>query len=165
MHARESSIHSARAVGGGSLIEFKIYVELAARGARAGGSPNLPKVSSQRYDKIINAITGVVRGQYDCFILPIVFLCVPVAAVLADLKQRLRLISGFSAVRAHKVGRSGGRREMKDERRRVGVEISLNQWEAEKKKKREGKKELGACICVCICVPELAGGSRAASSL
>lgn len=45
-------------------------------------------MSSQRNDEVVDAIAGVVRGEYDGFILPIVLLRVSVAAVLADLKQQ-----------------------------------------------------------------------------
>lgn len=42
---------------------------------------------SQWYDKVINPVGGVVCGENDCFVLPLVFLGVSVGAVLAHLRQ------------------------------------------------------------------------------
>ena len=80
-------------------------------------------MSSQRYDKIINAIAGVVRRQYDRFVLPIVLLRVSVAAVLADLQNK----GGARPHERREVGREEPRkrREMKGDSARA--EISLNQ--------------------------------------
>lgn len=42
-------------------------------------------MSSQRNDEVVDAIGGIVRGQNDGLVLPLILLGVPIAAVLADL--------------------------------------------------------------------------------
>lgn len=42
---------------------------------------------SQRYDEIVNTITGVIRGQYNGLVLPIVLFSVSIATVFAYLNK------------------------------------------------------------------------------
>lgn len=46
-------------------------------------------MSSQRDDEVVYAIGGVIRSQDNRLVLPLVLLCVSIAAVLADLRKRL----------------------------------------------------------------------------
>lgn len=41
----------------------------------------------QRYYKVVNPVTGVIRRQYDGLVLPIVLLGVPIGAMLAHLEN------------------------------------------------------------------------------
>lgn len=47
----------------------------------------------QRYYKVVNPVTGIIRRQYDGLVLPIVLLGVPIAAVLAYLVKVIERIS------------------------------------------------------------------------
>lgn len=47
-------------------------------------------MSSQGDDEIVDAITRIIRRQNDRLVLPIVFLCVPIATMFADLKYKPR---------------------------------------------------------------------------
>lgn len=38
--------------------------------------------------EIVDPIAGVIRRQYNCLVLPVVLLCVTVAAVLANLHNK-----------------------------------------------------------------------------
>lgn len=47
-------------------------------------------MSTQGYDEVVNAIRGIVRSENDGLVLPLILLGIAIAAVLTDLKGRLR---------------------------------------------------------------------------
>lgn len=97
-------------------------------------------MSPQRYDKIVDAVAGVVGSQYDGFILPIVFLRVSVAAVLADLKQQKGSSASVSHHRRTCKRETRPKREKSKRYEKVCGEREVKISLGEKKEKLERRK-------------------------